>query len=65
MRGSGDLFGYKQSGDMVFKLADLKKDFNILLKAKQDSEEFINNNFFTNLKYKKIYDYITKVTDLD
>lgn len=44
LRGSGDLFGYKQSGDMEFKIADLKKDYKILLAAKKDSMEFLNNN---------------------
>jgi len=44
LRGSGDLFGFKQSGDMVFKIADLKKDYNILLKAKEDSEEYLKGN---------------------
>ena len=39
LRGSGDLFGYKQSGDMSFNLSDVKKDFNILLQAKIDAEE--------------------------
>ena len=34
LRGSGDIFGLRQSGDMIFKMADLKQDFNILLKAK-------------------------------
>ena len=38
LRGSGDLFGVRQSGDMNFKLADFKTDFNILMKAKEDSE---------------------------
>ena len=42
LRGSGDLFGVKQSGDMNFKLADFKTDYNILLKAKEDTEEIIN-----------------------
>ena len=42
LRGSGDLFGAKQSGDMVFQMANLKNDFPILLNAKQDSEEFLN-----------------------
>ena len=44
LRGSGDLFGVKQSGDMVFNIADLKRDFNILIKAKEDSEEFLNDD---------------------
>lgn len=42
LRGTGDLFGVKQSGDLNFKLANLKKDFKILLKCKEDSEEFLN-----------------------
>ena len=41
--GSGDLFGVKQSGDMVFSVADLKRDYNILLKAKEDSMYFLEN----------------------
>lgn len=41
LRGSGDLFGYRQSGDMSFKVANIKKDFSILLRAKEDSEEFV------------------------
>ena len=43
LRGSGDLFGIKQSGDMSFNIADLKRDYNILLKAKEDSLEFLND----------------------
>jgi len=42
LRGSGDLFGVRQSGDMNFKLADFKTDFNILLKAKEDSKIILN-----------------------
>ena len=44
LRGSGDLFGLRQSGDMVFKIANIKNDYKILLKAKEDSELFIKNN---------------------
>ena len=40
LRGSGDIFGVRQSGDMVFGIADIKRDFNILIKAKDDSLEF-------------------------
>ena len=44
MRGAGDIFGVRQSGDMNFKIADLKKDYKILLKASEDSKEFLHNN---------------------
>ena len=44
LRGSGDLFGVKQSGDMVFNIADLKRDYNLLLKAKEDSIEFLSSS---------------------
>ena len=56
LRGSGDLFGTRQSGDMHFNLADIKQDFNILLRAKEDSaeilnsQEFVNNGKYSNLK---------------
>ena len=41
LRGSGDLFGTKQHGDMNFKIANLTKDYNILLEAKNDSNEIL------------------------
>ena len=43
LRGSGDLFGTKQSGDMNFKIANLTRDFDILLKAKEDSDNILKN----------------------
>lgn len=44
LRGHGDLFGTKQSGDMTFKIANIKDDYKILLQAKKDSLEFIEND---------------------
>lgn len=41
LRGAGDLFGVKQSGDMSFKIANLKSDYKILVQAKKDSLEFL------------------------
>ncbi len=60
MRGSGDLFGYKQSGEMSFKIANLKEDYNILLQAKVDSKEYIDNKLYLNNNYyKKVIDKIS------
>ena len=56
LRGSGDIFGNRQSGDMSFGIADLKKDFDMLLKAREDSLEFLQ-------KYSDKYDYIMKLID--
>lgn len=53
MRGEGDLFGIRQSGDMAFKIGDLRKDYKILMQAKKDSEEYLNN-FDDNVIYKNI-----------
>ena len=41
LRGHGDLFGTKQSGDMSFKIANIKNDYKILLQAKKDSKEYL------------------------
>lgn len=46
-RGEGDLFGIKQSGDMSFKIANLKRDYHILLVAKKEAEYFIQNKLYT------------------
>ena len=43
LRGHGDLFGTKQSGDMIFKIANVRIDYKILLQAKKDSEEYLLN----------------------
>lgn len=65
-RGSGDIFGLRQSGDMIFKMADLKQDFNILLKAKEDSEYLLKNLTKIDPKEQQKYlNLITKATNLD
>jgi ATP-dependent DNA helicase RecG len=40
LRGSGDIFGTKQSGDMAFKIAKLPQDYKILTAANNDAKEF-------------------------
>ena len=44
LRGSGDLFGTKQSGDMTFNMANLRIDYKILVQAKNDSKEYLENH---------------------
>ena len=41
LRGYGDLFGTKQSGDMSFKIANIRQDYKILMQAKKDSHEYL------------------------
>ena len=54
-RGEGDLFGTRQSGDMTFKIANLKRDYNVLLAAKKDAQEFLETkNHEKDFKYQKI-----------
>lgn len=66
LRGQGDLFGVKQSGDMAFKIADIKKDFKILLQAKADSLELINNDlFYTSPDYQKLRETLIGNDNLD
>ncbi|MBR4351327.1 MAG: ATP-dependent DNA helicase RecG [Bacilli bacterium] len=43
LRGSGDLFGTRQHGDMNFKVAKLPRDLDILKKSNEDSKEILNN----------------------
>jgi len=51
LRGHGDLFGTRQSGDMIFKIADLKDDYKILIQAKKDSMEFLKEKKIEEFKY--------------
>ena len=54
LRGSGDLFGTKQSGDMTFKIANIREDYKILLQANKDSLEFLNKASLNNLKLRDL-----------
>ena len=66
MRGEGDLFGVKQSGDMQFKIANLHTDMKILLQARDDSKEFLDKNKDNNFEnYKEYAKIINEMTNLD
>lgn len=65
LRGSGDLFGTRQSGDMRFHLADIKRDFSILLRAKEDSMEVLNSKEYDNGEYFLLREMLEKSMSLD
>ncbi len=66
MRGEGDLFGVKQSGDMEFKIANLHTDMKILLQARDDSKEFFDKNKDNNFEnYKEYAKIINEMINLD
>ena len=65
LRGSGDLFGFRQSGDMSFKVADVKKDYDLLLQAKEDSNRFLNSQDYVNPINNFIRKNIEKSVNLD
>ena len=54
LRGHGDLFGTKQSGDMSFKIASVRGDYKILLQAKKDSLEYLLDESTDNDELKKL-----------
>lgn len=58
LRGHGDLFGTKQSGDMTFKIANVRSDYKILVQARDDSKEYLlNKDYDTDeLKIKLLSD---------
>ncbi|MCX4248758.1 MAG: ATP-dependent DNA helicase RecG [Bacilli bacterium] len=66
LRGSGDLFGIRQSGEMQFKIADIKRDYKILLQCKKDTEEFILDNIENDFRdYSYYHDIIRKLINND
>ena len=66
-RGEGDLFGTRQSGELGLKMANIKKDFKMLLKAKEDADLFINMllTFETNPEFEPILNEFKKIDSLD
>lgn len=58
LRGSGDLFGIRQSGDMEFKMANIQTDYKILLQCKKDTDKFIENNIENNFREYPYFRYL-------
>ena len=62
-RGEGDLFGIRQSGETGLKLANVKKDFQMLLKARDDVLEFLPQ--LNMIDYPLIYNMLEDIGDVD
>jgi len=67
LRGQGDLFGVRQSGDQIFQLADIFEDAKILKQAGEEARAFTEDEI--TLLYKKnerlknrVQDYLGQVT---
>lgn len=66
LRGEGDLFGTRQSGDMVFKLGDIRRDFKILAQCKMDASKFIQDNIVNNFSnYPQFRNVIKELEFID
>ncbi len=65
-RGEGDLFGVRQSGDTGLIMANINRDFKMLLRAKDDAEEFIDTLFTENTdKYNDIKSALKQVENVE
>ncbi|MBR3523285.1 MAG: ATP-dependent DNA helicase RecG [Bacilli bacterium] len=64
LRGAGDIFGLRQSGQIGFNLADETRDFNILLRANEDAARFINDESSRN-DYKFLWEIIENSMNLN
>ena len=65
LRGGGDIFGIRQSGDMNFKIADIKNDYDLLLQAKEDSSYFLKSQEYENPQYDFIKKEVIQSANLD
>ena len=53
LRGGGDIFGLRQSGEQSFKIANLNRDYKILMQCKSDAEEFLKSKNLDDYKDQK------------
>ena len=62
LRGPGEFFGYRQSGDMKFSKADIIADHKILEIARDDALEILlDKTSYQKEEYKRLFVYLKSV----
>lgn len=64
-RGEGDLFGVRQSGETGLILANVNKDFQMLLKARDDVLEFLPKYQENKLDFMELHEELSKLDVID
>ncbi len=65
LRGPGDIFGKRQSGDLRFRLGDIYSDIDLLKKASDDADAILSSDpDLSDESHKKLYNTIHCGDDL-
>ena len=66
LRGSGDLLGTRQSGDMEFQMADIFRDADILQKASEAASELLADDpYFEKPEHELLKKVMKSYLDLE
>lgn len=60
LRGSGDVIGFRQSGEEQFKLVNLFEDIDILKRVQSITKDILDNNRLKSIEYKALKDELDK-----
>ena len=62
IRGPGDFFGLRQSGELKFSKASIVEDAHILEIARDDALEILSNKeSYRNMEYRLLFNYLKGV----
>ena len=64
MRGSGEIFGTRQSGIPEFQVADIVEDYNILEEARRVASQIVSEKDWQTIHNGKLLAKISKTKEL-